>query len=190
MNKNILFPAMLIAPVCMAFSGSVQADAISLNQVPVAEIAPSSDLMAEPGGSVLIDVTTSFDPDPLDMISYYGLDLNGDGLVDFFAYPNTLTQYFFSLGASYFLIRTEVLTGALHLGPGNHDIRLTVTDLYGGTAFDTAVITILPSPLFAVPEPGTWGLALAGMGALALTQRRKPGLLADGGDASSGARGG
>lgn len=152
----------------IALSGNVFATVQPFNQAPVAIITEGqSDLIAEPGGQLRVYVGHSYDPDPSDAISHFSLDLDMDG---FF---HDMDSFFPLL--EWFDVPYGVLTGTLHaLGAGTHDLRLMVTDMNGAVAFDTASFTILSAvaPPVTVPEPQTWGLALAGFGALWATRRR------------------
>ncbi|NMG72359.1 PEP-CTERM sorting domain-containing protein [Parazoarcus communis] len=167
MNKISHLALAFVTTTFMAFANNACADLVRINQAPLAEISPSpiSDLLAEPGGGLFIDVSRSIDPDLDDLITLWEIDLNEDGMFDM--------RHDLFLGP-WFAVPYDLLTGpSLSLGAGDHLVRLRVWDTFGATGFDTAIFTILPAAVATVPEPQTFGLTLAGIAALWGTRRRR-----------------
>lgn len=171
MNKISHLALAFVTTTFMAFANNACADLVRINQAPLAEISPSpiSDLLAEPGGGLFIDVSRSIDPDFDDLITLLEIDLNSDGIFDITHHAwDTIS------GGPWFIVPYDLLTGpSLSLGAGDHLVRLRVWDTFGATGFDTAIFTILPAVVATVPEPQTIGLTLAGIAALWGTRRRR-----------------
>lgn len=174
MNKLANLAPILLTYIGLTTSSTAFAMALPFNQAPVAIIDEiASPLIVGPNQQLFVYVGNSYDPDPLDAISQYALDLNGDHFFDIFATPSQPSTYFdlLSGGAFHFLYTT--LTGTYALNPGNHDIQLRVIDTNGALSFDTASITILPSEIpNSVPEPQTLALIGVSLGGI-LAMRRK-----------------
>jgi len=97
---------------------------IRIDQPPVAIADPGgTPYSVEEGGTVVLDGSTSYDPDPGDSIVAYDWDLDGNGS---FETPG-MNPTFDASGWD---------------GPATHTVRLRVTDSYGATGEDDAEIQV------------------------------------------------
>lgn len=93
------------------------------------------------GSSVQLNGASSTEPDAAcgDAITYYGWDMDNNGIDDVTGVYPTLTH--------------AMLVG-YGLGVGSHTIRLTVQDRYGMSDSENTTLTINPLPVAPVAQPG------------------------------------